>query len=32
MDTGDKILQAIFDHAALGIAQISLDGSLLRVK
>jgi PAS domain S-box-containing protein len=31
MDSGDKILQAIFDHAALGIAQISLDGSLLRV-
>jgi PAS domain S-box-containing protein len=25
------ILQAIFDHAALGIAQIGLDGSLLRV-
>ena len=31
MDTGDKTLQAIFDQAAVGIAQISLDGSLLRV-
>ena len=31
METEAKILQAIFDHAALGIAQISLDGSWLRV-
>ncbi len=31
METEDKTLQAIFDHAALGIALISLDGSLLRV-
>ncbi len=31
MGTEDTILQAIFDHAALGIALISLDGSLLRV-
>ena len=31
MESDTKILQAIFDHAALGIAQISLDGSWLRV-
>jgi PAS domain S-box-containing protein len=31
MDSDGKILQAIFDHAALGIAQIGLDGSWLRV-
>ena len=31
MEPEAKILQAIFDHAALGIAQISLDGSWLRV-
>ena len=31
MEPDAKILQAIFDHAALGIAQISLDGSWLRV-
>jgi two-component system cell cycle sensor histidine kinase/response regulator CckA len=31
MESEAKILQAIFDHAALGIAQISLDGSWLRV-
>src|SRR5277367_5957521 len=31
METEAKILQAIFDHAALGIAQIGLDGSWLRV-
>jgi PAS domain S-box-containing protein len=30
-ETGDTILQAIFDHAGLGIAQIALDGSFLRV-
>ena len=31
METGDNILQAIFDHAALGVAQVSLDGFWLRV-
>ena len=31
MESEAKILQAIFDNAALGIAQISLDGSWLRV-
>ena len=31
METEDKILQAIFDQAAVGIAQIGLDGSWLRV-
>jgi PAS domain S-box-containing protein len=31
METEDKTLQAIFDQAALGVAQISLDGSWLRV-
>lgn len=31
MDTPDHILQAIFDHAAVGIAQIDLDGTLRRV-
>jgi PAS domain S-box-containing protein len=31
MDTEDKTLKAIFDHAALGIAQIGVDGSYLRV-
>ena len=31
METPDRTLQAIFDHAALGIAQIGLDGSWLRV-
>jgi PAS domain S-box-containing protein len=31
MESEAKVLQAIFDHAALGIAQISLDGSWLRV-
>ena len=31
MEPEPKILQAIFDHSALGIAQISLDGSWLRV-
>ena len=31
MESEAPILQAIFDHAALGIAQISLDGSWLRV-
>ena len=31
METEANVLQAIFDHAALGIAQISLDGSWLRV-
>jgi PAS domain S-box-containing protein len=31
MESDAKILQAIFDHAALGIAQISLDGAWLRV-
>ena len=31
MEPEAKVLQAIFDHAALGIAQVSLDGSWLRV-
>jgi PAS domain S-box-containing protein len=31
METPDQILQAIFDQAAVGIAQISLDGKWLRV-
>ncbi len=31
MESEAKILQAIFDHAALGIAQIGLNGSWLRV-
>jgi PAS domain S-box-containing protein len=31
MESEAKVLQAIFDNAALGIAQISLDGSWLRV-
>ena len=31
METVDKTLQAIFDQAAVGIAQIGLDGSWLRV-
>ncbi len=31
MEAEAKILQAIFDQAALGIAQISVDGSWLRV-
>jgi two-component system, cell cycle sensor histidine kinase and response regulator CckA len=31
MESPDSILQAIFDQAAVGIAQISLDGSWLRV-
>jgi PAS domain S-box-containing protein len=31
MESEAKILPAIFDHAALGIAQVSLDGSWLRV-
>src|SRR5271155_4595091 len=31
MESEAKVLQAVFDHAALGIAQISLDGSWLRV-
>jgi PAS domain S-box-containing protein len=30
MESEAQILQAIFDHAALGIAQFSLDGSWLR--
>jgi two-component system, sensor histidine kinase and response regulator len=31
MESEAKLLQAIFDHKALGIAQISLDGSWQRV-
>ena len=31
MEAEAKILQAIFDQGALGIAQISVDGSWLRV-
>ena len=31
MERSDQILQAIFDHAAVGIAQIDLEGTLLRV-
>jgi PAS domain S-box-containing protein len=31
MESSDKTLQAIFDQAAVGIAQIGLDGSWLRV-
>ena len=31
MENKDKMLQAIFDQAAVGIAQIGLDGSYLRV-
>ena len=31
MGTSDQIPQEIFDHAAVGIAQISLDGTFLRV-
>jgi len=31
METADETLQAIFDQAAVGIAQIGLDGSWLRV-
>jgi PAS domain S-box-containing protein len=31
METEDKILQAIFDHTAVGIAQGNVDGELLRV-
>ena len=31
METSDQTLQAIFDQAAVGIAQIGLDGSWLRV-
>jgi two-component system cell cycle sensor histidine kinase/response regulator CckA len=31
MRTSDQVLQEIFDHAAVGIAQISLDGIFLRV-
>jgi PAS domain S-box-containing protein len=31
METADEALQAIFDQAAVGIAQIALDGSWLRV-
>jgi PAS domain S-box-containing protein len=31
METDDTMLQAIFDQAAVGIAQIGLDGSWLRV-
>jgi two-component system cell cycle sensor histidine kinase/response regulator CckA len=31
MSTPNRVLQAIFDHAAVGIAEISLDGKWLRV-
>jgi hypothetical protein len=31
MESEAKILQAIFDHAALGVAKIKLDRSWLRV-
>lgn len=31
MGTSDRVQQEIFDHAAVGIAQISLDGKFLRV-
>ena len=31
MGTSDQTLQMIFDHAPVGMAQIGLDGSFLRV-